>query len=153
MADDTQQGGTADKIATDDLTTYNGATVALGTAKAQRVKVGYGADGTFRDVENGYPLPVMLVPAATGTITSPALAVASFTALAANTARKMATFYNDSTNTVYLALAAAASTTSYTVQIPPGGYYELPGDITVYTGAVTAISAVASGNLRVTELT
>lgn len=101
----------------------------------------------------GAPLVVMLVPASTGNLTAPALAVTSFTALAGNTARKAATFYNDSVNTVYLALSAAASTTSYTVQIPPNGYYELPGDITVYTGIVTATSAVASGNLRVTELT
>lgn len=105
----------------------------------------------------GAPLPVVglvgSVTASTGTITSPALAVTSFTALASNTSRKGAAFFNDSTNIVYLALASTASVTSYTVQIPAQGYYELPGENMIYTGIVTGISAVATGNLRVTELT
>ncbi len=93
-------------------------------------------------------------PAATGTITSPALSASSFTVLASNTARKAATVYNDSANIVYLALAGTASTTSYTVQVPAnGGYYELPGTTMVYTGIVTGISLVASGAVRVTEVT
>lgn len=92
-------------------------------------------------------------PSATGTITSPALSTSSFTVLAANTARLGATVFNDSVNTLYLALASTASTTSFTVQIPAGGYYELPSDACGYTGIITGISTVASGNCRVTELT
>lgn len=91
-------------------------------------------------------------PATTGTGSSAALAITSFTVLAANTARKMATFYNDSVNVLYLGLFATTSTTAHTVQVPAGGYYELPGSNTIYTGIVTAISAVASGSVRVTEL-
>lgn len=93
---------------------------------------------------------------ATGTITSVGDEVASTTVLAANANRKGATFYNDSTATLYLALAnATASTTTYTVQIPNNGYYELPVcDGGVYTGIVVGIWASdAGGSVRVTELT
>lgn len=58
MADNTtlsaNTGG--DVIATDDLTTLNGG--AVSGFKAQRVKVGYGVDGTFQDTTGGKPLPV-----------------------------------------------------------------------------------------------
>lgn len=98
------------------------------------------------------PFPVALVPSTTGTITSPALSLSSFTVLASNTARDGATIFNDSVNVVYLAFAATASTTAYTVQIPAGGYYELPSGFN-YTGILTGIALVASGNCRVTEMT
>lgn len=55
MADNTAQTGT-DTIATDDLATLNGG--ASTGVKAQRVKVGYGADGDFRDASTSFPLPV-----------------------------------------------------------------------------------------------
>ncbi len=61
-------------------------------------------------------------------------------------------FFNESTAVMYLKLGTTASTTSYTVQIPAGGYYELPGPI-VYTGNIDAVwSSNASGAVRVTEL-
>lgn len=55
MADNSSQVGT-DTIATDELVTLNGA--ASSGVKAQRVKVGYGADGDFQDVTVDKPLPV-----------------------------------------------------------------------------------------------
>jgi hypothetical protein len=60
MADDTLQYGTADTISTDHLTNLNGTPITPGptTPKAQRVKVGYGDDGVFRDVSSLFPLPV-----------------------------------------------------------------------------------------------
>ena len=45
-----------DTIATDDLTTLNGA--AVSTVKVQRTKVGYGDDADLRDVSTQFPLPV-----------------------------------------------------------------------------------------------
>ena len=98
------------------------------------------------------PVPVKEAQASTGTLTAPAIAVTSFTVLAANTARKNATFFNDGNSVLYLALAAAASTTLHTVQIGVDQYYELPVG-SVYTGIVTAIGLTASGAVRVTELT
>jgi hypothetical protein len=56
MADNTTLPGTGDVIATDDLTLLNGGVVS--GVKAQRVKVGYGVDATYRDVSGGFPLPV-----------------------------------------------------------------------------------------------
>lgn len=92
-------------------------------------------------------------PAATGTITSVTAAAASTLLLAANSGRLGATFFNDSSATLYLALAGSASTTAYTVQVPAGGYYELPNDGCGYVGAVYGIWSAANGAARVTELT
>lgn len=59
------------------------------------------------------------------------------------------TVFNDSTATLYLKFGATASTSSYTVQIPAGGYFEFPPPI--YTGQVDGIWSAANGNARVTE--
>jgi len=63
MADNTSQTGT-DTIATDDVTTLNGAGSA--GVKVERVKVGYGDDGTYRDSSTAFPLP-SVTPSATTT--------------------------------------------------------------------------------------
>ena len=55
MADNTAQNGTA-TIAADDVTTLNGA--ASSGVLVQRVKIGYGDDGSSRDISPTYPLPV-----------------------------------------------------------------------------------------------
>lgn len=92
----------------------------------------------------------------TGAITSVNDTNVDTAILAANTNRKGATIFNDSTALLYLALAnVTASSTVYTVQIPAGGYYELPMcDGGVYTGVIKGIWASdASGAARVTELT
>lgn len=90
--------------------------------------------------------------AATGTVTSVAASASNVTLLAANAARQAATFYNDSaTANLYLKLAATASTSSFTVLLAPGAYYEIPNP--VYTGIVDGIWDVASGNARITEIT
>lgn len=72
MADNTtlNTGTGGDVIATDDLTTLNGGTVS--GFKAQRVKVGFGDDGVFRDASAAFPLPVDTTNrvSTTGTITT-----------------------------------------------------------------------------------
>ena len=57
MADNTtlNTGTGGDVIATDDLTTLNGG--AVSGVKVQRVKAGYGVDGTLVDVSAAFPLP------------------------------------------------------------------------------------------------
>lgn len=102
------------------------------------------------------PAVALLRGPATGTITSVNDVAVDATVLASNANRKGATFFNDSTATLYLAMAnVTASTTVYSVQIPAGGFYELPvcqGG--VYTGIIKGIwSSDASGAVRVTELT
>lgn len=88
--------------------------------------------------------------AATGTLSSVASSATSVTLLAANTARRGATVYNDSTAVLYLKLGATASATSFTVQLGAGDYYEVPGR---YAGIIDGIWASANGNARITELT
>lgn len=60
MADNTETnpGSGGDTLATDDLTTLNGA--ASSGVKVQRVKIGYGDDAVHRDASANYPLPVVL---------------------------------------------------------------------------------------------
>lgn len=78
MADNTLQTA-ADNIATDELATLNGVDVSGQSPriKAQRVKVGYGPDGTFTDVDTPTPLPSLItsVPAANATTDSIAAAL------------------------------------------------------------------------------
>lgn len=95
---------------------------------------------------------------ATGSSTASVSSSASNTTLlAANPRRTMAAFYNDSTAVLYLKCGATASSSSYTVQLAAGGYYELPvtnhASGSVYSGIVDGIWASANGNLRVTEFT
>lgn len=89
------------------------------------------------------------VAASSSAITSVAGAASSTQLLAANSARLSATFYNDSSANAYLALAASASTSAFTKILMPGEYYTLPMR---WTGAVYAIWASATGNMRITEL-
>lgn len=49
--------GSGAKVATDDLVTLNGEAVSE-AQHAQRMKVGFGADGDFNDVNGNNPLPV-----------------------------------------------------------------------------------------------
>lgn len=88
----------------------------------------------------------------TSAVTSVAAAVASTSLLASNTSRRGATFYNDSASaSLYIKLGATASLTSFTVLVPPSGYYEVPSP--VYTGAIDGIWDAAVGDARITELT
>lgn len=94
-----------------------------------------------------------IVPAieSTATVTSVADSASSQQLLASNPARQMATFFNDSTESLYLKFGTTATTSDFTVRIAPGGYYELPGPI-IYSGRIDGIwSANASGSVRITE--
>jgi hypothetical protein len=76
----------------------------------------------------------------------------SISLLASTAGRIGATFFNDSTEILYLKYGATASLTSFTVRIDPLGFFEMPAP--VYTGDVDGIWANnASGSVRITELT
>lgn len=88
--------------------------------------------------------------AANATRTSVAAATATVNLLAANAGRMQATVYNDSTAIMYLGLGGVFITVNdFSLQILPGGYYEVPA---YFTGQVRAIWATADGFARVTEL-
>jgi hypothetical protein len=86
----------------------------------------------------------------TATLSNVASSASNVTVLASNTARLGATVVNDSTQAVYLKFGATASSTSFTVKVAAGGYYEVPFG---YTGIIDGIWVSANGNARVTELT
>lgn len=88
---------------------------------------------------------------ATATLTNVSSSASSVTLLSSASGRKGAYIFNDSTAILYVKLGTTASSTSYTVQIAAGGYYELPHPC--YTGRIDGIWASANGNARVTELT
>lgn len=69
-----------------------------------------------------------------------------------NNTRSAASLYNDSAAILYLLLSdrGAASTTNYSLQVPPNGYYEVPFG---YTGQIRGVWSSTTGTLRVTEFT
>lgn len=142
MADNSTLPATADVIRDKDRS----------GVKTQIIGLDINIGGTEALMSATNPLPIYSPAATTGTSTGPSLSTSSFTVLAANANRHMATFFNDSVNVLFLGLLATTSFSAYTVQIPPGGYYELPGSINGYTGIVTGLSAVATGSVVVTEL-
>lgn len=88
----------------------------------------------------------------TATKTSVAAAASDTALLSSNSSRKGAVFFNDGGAIMYLSYGSgAASTSSYTVQVPANGYFELPPE-PIYTGAVRAIWSSATGNVRITEM-
>lgn len=92
-----------------------------------------------------------IVTSNTPTVTQVASSASNITLLALNASRKMAMFFNDSTQILYLKLGATASTSSYTVKMAAGAYYELPAPI--WTGKIDGIWASSNGNALVTEET
>lgn len=86
----------------------------------------------------------------TTAITSVSSSASSVQLLASNSSRKMATFYNSSTSILFLKLGTTASSSSYTLQMAPGSYYELPAR--QYTGEIDGIWASVNGAVLITEL-
>ncbi len=72
--------------------------------------------------------------------------------LAANAARRGATIFNDSADSMmYVKLAAGVSTASYTVRLGPRSFYELP--FPAYGGIIEGLwTGPVSGFAAVTEL-
>lgn len=58
--------------------------------------------------------------------------------------------FNDSTADLYLKYGAAASSTSVTVKIPAGGYWEAPPP--AFDGLITGVWSSATGSARLTEV-
>lgn len=110
-----------------------------------RVKTGTGVVGTG-------VLRVTEAVANTATLANVADSASSVTLQASNASRIGWACFNDSTEILYIKFGATASTTSFTVRVAAGGYYEMPRP--VYTGIIDGIWANdASGSARVTELT
>jgi hypothetical protein len=83
-------------------------------------------------------------------LTTVASAITSTTILAANSNRKDAKIYNNSTARLYLAFAATATVAAFTILLEAGGTYEMS---ILYTGLISGIWSAANGSALVTELT
>lgn len=89
--------------------------------------------------------------AASSTVTSVAASVTNVTLLVANSNRKGAVFYNDSTSACYLKLGTTASNISFTQLMQANSTFIIDSQ-PIYTGRVDAIWVSANGAMRVTEL-
>ncbi|BAY77958.1 hypothetical protein NIES25_44280 [Nostoc linckia NIES-25] len=98
------------------------------------------------------PATVTVVESTSGTSnpSTVAASTSSGTILAANSNRKGATIWNDSTANLFIDFDSAASLSDFAVKIAAGGYYELPFN---YTGVISGIWSAANGNALVRELT
>lgn len=122
--------------------------LASGTSAVNLTEV----NGSAVSATNPVPVQPNSIKSTTSTLTSVTGVITSAVLLAANSGRLAAYFYNDSTSILYLAFAATASTTAYTVQVASQGFFEMPTS-PVYTGTISGIWASANGAARVTELT
>ncbi|MCA1572426.1 MAG: hypothetical protein LC798_19420 [Chloroflexi bacterium] len=157
MADDytTLNAGTGGDVMDEEGVTFGAAPT---TRKRARVEVAGAAVAEIARVTNAAPTGTAYAlvtrpiqpRAATPTQTSVAASVTNVTVLASNANRLGVTVFNDSaTGVLFLKLGATASTTSFTVKMAVGSYYEVPFG---YTGIIDGLWDVASGNARVTEL-
>lgn len=99
---------------------------------------------------SGTTFSVSQSTSATGTLTSVANSITTGTILASNAARKGFIVYNDSLVVLYLAFAATASTSAFSVKLQAGAAYNSD---TLYTGVISGVASAASGSARVTEFT
>lgn len=109
------------------------------------------ATGDYNEIRVDQYGQLVTTPGVSGTdtITRVTASATSVSLLAANTSRKGAIFYNESTAILYLKYGTTASNTSYTVQIAAGGYFELPSP--VRQGAIDGIWSAANGAVMITE--
>jgi hypothetical protein len=122
---------TTDTAATVSVAFTNTASGQTGQRVTQRQKVGWPTSST-------------------GTIARTALTGATQNIWAVNPNRNGGILYNDSTNVLYVKYGATASATSWTVQMGPGAYWEMPPP--VWLGVLDVFSTGATGSLQSTEL-
>lgn len=126
------------------VTATGAASVNLARILDVALSVGAGSTGT--GVQR-----VAEASCATGTQSSVAGTVtANTTILAANTARRGASVFNDSTAVLTLALGGTQSATVFAVKLASQQYFEVPAG---YNGAITGSWATATGSARVMEYT
>lgn len=93
---------------------------------------------------------VTSVISTTAAITSITSSTSTQTVLAVNAARKGFIVFNDSTANCFIAFAATASSSAFTLFLNPNMSYQ--NEAIIYTGVISAIWSAANGFLRVTEL-
>jgi hypothetical protein len=136
MADNSTMGGTADVIATDELTTLNGS--ASSGVKVQRVKPGYGVDGDLTDVSVNNPLPTF------NRDDDRTFVNAFATGLTAGTTATEALV-----TLTWATAPGTAGTSASTLNIPAGKRFRITSLTLAMRGNATATAAVITGTVRV----
>lgn len=135
-------------------------TIGLNVVERQRIVLADNVDSAgvtailnTDPASNSYGLVTRQIPssAPNSDVTSVSASITSVTLLIANTDRKGATFYNDSTSALYLKLGDTASSTSFTLKMAPHSYFEMP--LPCYTGVIDGIWVSVDGAVSVTEFT
>lgn len=131
-----------------------GATIAtdeVGSRHFQLIKPAFGAADEATLVDEATPLPAAPPKVATATVTGIADAAGSTLLASSNAARVGLLVFNDSGAALFLKYGTGASSSSFTVKLAPGDYWEMPQPI--YTGVVHgAWASDAGGQALVTEL-
>jgi hypothetical protein len=133
------------------LLTVNAATVAATSRNNMQI-----SDGTYQwrkaAIDALGNLAIKRDVSATGTLSNIASSATVVTLLALNVARKGVMIFNDSTAQLYVAFAAAASLTNFSIKVAPGGTYVMD-PYPIYAGIITGIWDGANGNARMSEFT
>jgi len=87
----------------------------------------------------------------TAVLTNVTVSNISATLLTANASRRRFLLYNDSGALIFVAFAATATNTAYTIELPNNTLYE--SELNDYTGVISAIRNAGTGAVRVTEIT
>lgn len=92
-------------------------------------------------------------PAPTSVVTSVTPTTTSGTLLALNAARRGAALFNNTDRDVFVKLGSTATaTTSFTVKLASGDYYEVPASYSGVIDGILASGPVGSGTVLVTEV-
>ena len=110
----------------------------------------FGAKKTVLYDSSGTEQTIGTVTATAAALTNVTSSQASQSFLASNTSRKGCLIYNDSSAVLYVAYAATASATAFTIRINPNELWTMS---TLFTGAISGIWEESEGAARVTELT
>lgn len=94
--------------------------------------------------------PTIITPA-NATLSNVTVSTTSAVILAANPDRQRFTIWNNAGRHVFVAFAATATTTAFSIDMPNNSLYE--SDLNDYSGVVSAITSAGSGPVRVTEIT
>ncbi len=133
-------------------------TVAVTQSTSPWIVAGGGTAGTpatgvvtVQGISGMTPLSVQTNKAATSAVTSVAQATSNTVILSSNPNRVFASIYNNSGQKMFIKLGTTASNSSYSIQLMPNSYWEVPND---WTGEIDALwSGSGSGAALVTELT
>lgn len=141
-------------INTNIITTSVTTSIKFNDCKSSTIKVSWSVTGTNFPQFTGVNISLITKNfvsevSISSNNTNVSASTSNVTILSANSNRLNATIFNDSLNILYLKLGVVASTTSFTVKIPAGSYYELP---IKYIGVIDGIWDGTDGAARVTEL-